>query len=65
MFNAGKQIIYNQFDQNRIYAGLEQGLIKNISAEIGYIYWYQQRATGNQFFDRNIIRFTLLHKIDL
>ena len=65
MFNAGKQIIYNQFDQNRIYAGLEQGLIENISAEIGYLYWYQQRATGDQFFDRNIIRFTLLHKIDL
>ena len=65
MINAGSKIIYNQFDQNRIYAGLEQGINKNISIELGYLHWYQQRATGNQFFDRDIIRFTLYHKIKL
>ena len=63
MINAGRKIIYNQFDQNRIYAGLEQGINKNISIELGYLHWYQQRATGNQFFERDIIRFTLYHKI--
>lgn len=63
MINAGHNIIYNQFDQNGIYAGFEQGINKNISAELGYLHWYQQRAIGNQFFDRDIIRFTLYHKI--
>lgn len=63
MFNVGKKIIYNQFDQNRIYLGLEQSLNKHISAEIGYLNWYQQRMAQNQFFDRNIIRLTLLHKM--
>ncbi|MBC7745450.1 MAG: DUF2490 domain-containing protein, partial [Flavobacterium sp.] len=65
MINAGSGIIYNQFDQNRIYAGLEQGIIKNISAELGYLHWFQQRATDNQFFDRDIIRLTLHHKIKI
>jgi hypothetical protein len=65
MVNAGKTIIYNQFDQNRIYIGIEQGFGKGVSAELGYLHWYQQRASGNQFFDRDIIRFTLNHKIKL
>ena len=65
MINAGKRIVSNHFDQNRIYAALEQGIYKNITAELGYLYWFQQRASGNQFFDRDIIRFTLNHKINL
>ncbi len=63
MFNAGKQIVYNQFDQNRVYIGIEQSFSKHISAEIGYLNWYQQRTVQNQFFDRRIIRLTLYHKI--
>ena len=65
MLNAGSNIIYNAFDQNRFYIGVEQGINKNISFELGYLYWFQQRATGNQFFSRNIIRLTLYHKIKL
>ncbi len=65
MVNTGKNILYNQFDQNRIYVGIEQRLYKGISLEIGYLHWYQQRASGNQFFDRDIIRLTLSHQIEL
>lgn len=65
MINAGSNIIYNVFDQNRIYIVVEQGINKNISFELGYLYWFQQRVTGNQFFSRNIIRWTLYHKIKL
>ncbi len=65
MLNAGSTIVYNQFDQNRVYAGIEQGFTKNLSAELGYIHWYQQRASGNQFFSREIIRLTVFHKINI
>lgn len=65
MVNAGNRIVYNQFDQNRIYAGIEQGLSKNFAVELGYLHWYQQRASGYQFFDRDIIRLTIYHKIKL
>lgn len=63
--NAGKSITYNRFDQNRIYIGLNYTVHKNINVEAGYLNWYQQRASGNQFYSRDIISFTINHKIDL
>lgn len=65
MLNIGKNFINNQFDQNRIYAGFEQEFNKNFSVELGYLYCYQQRASGYQFFNRDIIRLTIYHKIKL
>lgn len=63
MVNAGSRIVYNIFDQNRIYIGVEKRFSKSISGEIGYLNWYQQTASGSLFFDRNIIRTTLFHTI--
>jgi hypothetical protein len=65
MVNAGKKILYNQFDQNRLYVGIEQSLTNKLALELGYLHWYQQRASGYQFFERDIIRFTINHKINL
>jgi hypothetical protein len=65
MINAGKAIIINQFDQNRIYVGIEQSLGKKVSLEAGYLHWFQQRSSGYQFFSRDIIRLTLYHRIKL
>jgi hypothetical protein len=65
MINAGSRIVYNQFDQNRVYVGLEQVLSKSISAEIGYLKWYQQTGAGNHFFNRDIIRLTFFHNIKI
>ncbi len=65
MVNFGGEILYNHFDQNRVYVAIEKGLSKNFSLEVGYLYWYQQRASGKDFFDRNILRLTVLHKIKL
>jgi len=63
--NAGKQIADNRFDQNRIYAGLNYAVMQNFNVEVGYLKWFQQRPTGNQFYDRDILRFGINHKIDL
>lgn len=65
MINAGEDVVYNTFDQNRIYAALQYGVNKNIALELGYLHSYQQRANGYEYFDRDIIRFTLFHKIKL
>lgn len=63
MINAGKNIVYNHFDQNRFCVGLEKTFARGISLEIAYIRWFQQRAIGNQFYERDIIRTTFYHKI--
>ena len=60
--NAGNIIISNTFDQNRIYAALNYEVSKNISAEVGYLNWFQQQPNG-KFFNRNILRFSVFYKI--
>lgn len=65
MINAGESIVKNTFDQNRIYAALQYGVSKNIALELGYLNSFQQRASGVDYFDRDIIRFTLFHRIKL
>ncbi|MFV8344901.1 DUF2490 domain-containing protein [Flavobacterium sp. ZB4P13] len=63
MFNAGKTIIKNTFDQNRIYAALQYGINKNIALELGFLNSFQRRANGIDYFNRDIIRFSIFHKI--
>ena len=65
MINAGRNIINNTFDQNRIYAALQYGISKSVSLELGYLKSFQKRASGVDYFDRDIIRFTVFHKISL
>ncbi len=65
MINSGRKFSANRFDQNRIYTGLELGPVKNLSAELGYLHLSQQRAMNNQFYERDIIRLTIYHKIKI
>ena len=59
MINGGKNVVKNTFDQNRIYAGLQYGVNKNIALELGYLNSFQQRASGIDYFNRDIIRLIL------
>ncbi len=65
MINAGKNVVYNTFDQNRIYGSLQYGVNKNLAVELGYMKSFQQRASGVDYFDRNIIRFSIYHKLKI
>lgn len=65
MINAGKRVANNRFDQNRIYLGLSYPVHKSINLEAGYLKWFQQRASGSQFYSRDIIRLIVSHKINL
>ncbi|MEC4004567.1 DUF2490 domain-containing protein [Flavobacterium sp. SUN052] len=63
MLNIGNKIVSNTFDQNRIYLGLNHQLNSKISIEIGYMNWFQEQSSGVDFYNRDIIRFSLFHKI--
>ncbi len=65
MINGGKNVVENTFDQNRIYVALQYGFNKNVALELGYLHSFQQRASGVDYFNRDIIRFTFYHKINL
>jgi hypothetical protein len=65
MFNAGSAIVKNTFDQNRIYAGIYFQAAPSLGLELGYMNWFQQRSSGNQYYQRDIIRFAIHHRIKL
>lgn len=64
MFNFGKDNKRNTFDQNRIYAALRYHFNPNVGLELGYLKSFQRRASGVDFYDRDIIRLTVYHRID-
>ncbi|WP_045971000.1 DUF2490 domain-containing protein [Flavobacterium sp. 316] len=63
MLNVGKKIVKNTFDQNRIYLGLNYVINPSISVEIGYMNWFQQQSSSVDFYNRDIVRFSLFHKL--
>ena len=65
MLNFGKKIKYNLFDQNRVSISLQYAPIKVVALELGYVNWFQQRASGDKYFNRNILRFAIIHNIQL
>ncbi|GAB3905574.1 hypothetical protein GCM10028803_36630 [Larkinella knui] len=63
--NAGKQITYNYFDQNRFFVGLAYPFSKTFTAQLGYMNLYQQQASGNAFVNNHAIRLFLFHNLNL
>jgi hypothetical protein len=55
----------NTFDQNRIYITSDFYVSKNFNLEAGYVYIFQQRFGYDEFFERHVIRFSVLHRIAL
>ena len=64
MFNAGKSNRKNAFDQNRIYAAIHFQASNHFSYELGYLNSYQRRPSGVDFFDRDIIRLSVFHRLN-
>ena len=65
MFNVGKKIVKNTFDQNRIYLAVNYKLNNSYAFELGYMNWFQQQKSGTDFYNRDILRFSIFHSIDL
>jgi len=49
---AGKEIVYNTFEQNRFFIGIREQLRPDLSFDMGYMRVYQQKRSGYEF-DRN------------
>jgi long-subunit fatty acid transport protein len=63
--NAGKNIIYNYFDQNRLFVGLGYQFTSHLNAQLGYMYVFQQLPEGNKYANINAIRLFVFHNLDL
>ena len=56
MMQSGKDIIYNNFDQNRFFAGIKQQITPSLAADFGYMHVWQQRLSGYQYNRNHTIR---------
>ncbi|WP_232325849.1 DUF2490 domain-containing protein [Spirosoma montaniterrae] len=62
--NAGKEITYNVFDQNRLFAGLSYPVNKHLLAQVGYMNQYVQLPAGNTFNNNHTLRLFIFHNLD-
>lgn len=63
--NFGKEIVYNYFDQNRLFAGLGFQFTEALNAQLGYMRVFQQQPAGNRFFDTHALRLFVFHSLDM
>jgi len=59
MFNTKE----NVFDQNRVDVTFSFYLSKYFTVEPSYVFLYQHRLKVDEYFSRNVFRFTLVHSI--
>jgi Protein of unknown function (DUF2490) len=65
LINLGKNITHNVFDQNRYGAAIKYSPVENVGFELMYINWFQQAAQGDLFYDRDIVRVALHHRLGI
>ena len=63
--NLGQRIVYNTFDQNRLFAGFGYNFTQHLNCQFGYLNVYQQESAGNIYAVSHSIRLALLHSLDL
>lgn len=56
LIHFGKEIVYNTFDQNRLFIGIKQNISSTLSFDFGYMNVYQQKSTGYQYDMNHTIR---------
>ena len=56
LFHVGKEIVFNTFDQNRLFLGFNSRLGKKWTADYGYMMVYQQRYSGFEYDLNHTIR---------
>lgn len=65
LMQSGKDIVYNSFDQNRLFAGIRQQVTTSLAFDLGYMHVWQQRLSGYQYNSNHTIRFFFYWQPDL
>jgi hypothetical protein len=63
--NFGEEVVYNYFDQNRLFLGLGYHLNAHDHLQFGYMNVFQQLAAGNRYRTTHVIRLFYIHNLDL
>jgi hypothetical protein len=63
--NFGKEIVYNYFDQNRLFLGFNYYLTKHNTLQFGYMNLFQQLSAGNKYRVIHTARIFFFHNLNL
>jgi hypothetical protein len=63
--NFGKQIVYNYFDQNRLFVGFKYNTSKTDNVQFGYMNQFIQLGAGNRYRNIDAARIFYFHNLDL
>lgn len=56
LIQFGKEVVYNTFDQNRLFIGIKQTMGPSWSFDLGYMNVYQQKFSGYQYDMNHTLR---------
>lgn len=56
LIQFGKEVVYNTFDQNRLFIGIKQNITPKLSFDLGYMNVYQEKYSGYQYDMNHTIR---------
>lgn len=65
LFHFGEPVVYNTFDQNRLFLGIRQKLSQNLNFDVGYMNVYQQKFSGYQYDMNHTFRLFFYYSPDL
>lgn len=64
MINFGSEIVYNYFDQNRLFAGVGYQFTEKLNAHIGYLKVFQQMSAPAAFRQADAVRLFVYHNLN-
>ncbi|MNX64452.1 hypothetical protein D3C86_954790 [compost metagenome] len=56
LIHFGQEVIYNTFDQNRLFIGIKQNINSKLSFDFGYMNVFQQKYSGYQYDSNHTLR---------
>lgn len=56
LIQFGKEVVYNTFDQNRLFIGIKQTISPEFSFDFGYMNVYQQKYSGFEYDMNHTLR---------
>jgi hypothetical protein len=65
LIHFGKPIVYNTFDQNRLFLGIRQQVTETLSFDFGYMNLYQQKFNGFEYDMNHTLRLFFYYTPDL
>lgn len=64
LINFGKKVVYNYFDQNRLFMGMVYPFTNHNQISAGYVNLFQQLSGGNKYKQLHMIRILYFHNFD-